>query len=64
MTMITKRPVCGSELGYYEKLVQSYAQHYTFNGEPFTAGDATHIQGGKRKYCSECDTDITKYINN
>ena len=55
-------PHCNGESGYYEKWVQKYSDYFGFSGTHIEGGEFTSAWGGKRKYCSDCDRDITKYI--
>ncbi len=60
--MIMRCPKCKGTMGYYEKIIMSYQQYFTFNGDIDFASENTRIKGGKRKYCAECDRDITIFI--
>jgi len=60
--MITVCPYCGSTDGYYEKIIQRYAQFYTFDNLPDCASEFVPVRGGDRKYCTSCNKDITKAL--
>jgi hypothetical protein len=59
---IDECPFCGSPDGYYDKNIVSYLQYFDFEGNPVLASENNHIKGGKRKYCADCERDITKDI--
>lgn len=59
---IIECPFCKATDGYYEKWCQRYDDHFEFDGTHVCGGDFTSCWGGKRKYCSMCNRDITKYI--
>jgi hypothetical protein len=57
-------PKCHGHAGYYEKWVEVRTYFYTFQGEgEGEADDPSAINGGKRKYCQECNADITKRLS-
>ena len=59
---ISDCPKCKKKYGWYEKRIQWGEQYYEANGEPSHYCD-TNGRGGLRKYCSECNTDITKCVS-
>jgi hypothetical protein len=48
--------------GWYEKRVCKYTQIFEADGKPFDAGDMTRVRGGDRRYCNECNRDITEQV--
>lgn len=56
-----KCPKCGSEGGYYEKQIKYYTQYFYWDGSVSHASDGKNY-GGTRRYCVDCDKDVTKYI--
>lgn len=59
---ITICPFCKGESGYYEKLIVSYAQYYTYTHESDGTSEFQHMRGGENIYCIDCNRDITKKI--
>ncbi len=57
---MNKCPRCGSTL-YYEKHRKTYKQYFNWDGTVSHASDGKNY-GGKRKYCGECDLDVTKHF--
>lgn len=55
-------PYCNDKCGYYENLVMSYTQFYTFDHEPDGSDQTGICRGGKRIYCINCHRDLTKKI--
>ena len=56
-------PKCGNTYGWWEKRCQSYFQYFDEIGKPTHSADGeTMGRGGKRKFCSECNKDITDLI--
>lgn len=54
-------PNCKEMRGWYEKLLQSYHQYYLSDGKASHAVE-NNTQGGHRKYCYECNRDITNCV--
>lgn len=54
-------PKCKKVLGWREKRVIRGDQYFDADGTPSHFVDSTG-RGGVRKYCYECDRDITKCI--
>lgn len=59
--METQCPKCGGVSGYYDRTIQSHEQQYRFDGVPDNC-EVQYIRGGTRKYCSDCDADITGFV--
>ncbi len=59
---MTECPKCKSDEGYYEQMVVSFTQEIDFDGEPIDASEFQRVRGGKRKYCLNCNKDITKHF--
>lgn len=55
-------PRCGHLGGWYEKRVCKYTQIFEADGEAFDATDMTRVRGGDRRYCNECNRDITEQV--
>ena len=55
-------PKCHGVNGYVERVVMSGSDHFDFSGEKVGLGDIKYVQGGKRKYCADCNKDITKFV--
>ena len=55
-------PFCKSTDGYYDKNITAFTQYFNFAHEPIVASEIRHVKGGKRKYCTSCDKDITILI--
>ena len=53
-------PRCGSEDGFYDISIQRFQFNYKWDGESDGATEPDEIRGGKRRYCQECDCDVTK----
>lgn len=54
-------PSCKKIIGWFEKVRTSYRQYYNPNGEGSnTSEGVTH--GGTRKYCFDCNRDITDLV--
>lgn len=54
---------CGKLAGWFEKRIVAYEQFYLPDGEASHASDILLAhRGGVRKYCFECNRDITKLI--
>lgn len=64
MKMIKPCTNCGYQNGWFEKIQHSYEQYYDENGEATHAADSGRAKGrgGRRKYCYECRTDITRLV--
>ena len=58
-------PHCKEAHGWFEKRQHSFEQYYTRLGDPCFAEDSSSSlgRGGIRKYCFECQRDITKCVN-
>ena len=54
-------PKCGESAGFYDLSLHKHQQSYTFAGEADNC-EVTFSRGGKRKFCNECDADITAYV--
>lgn len=54
-------PKCGGSSGYYENKIMHYRQQMTWSNVP-TDFIETNVRGGKLKYCSNCNFNVTKYI--
>lgn len=61
--MLTKCPKCNLDTGYYIKYIVSMKQCYTFKHVPDGFFEELPHRGGTRKYCQECNKDITKHVN-
>ena len=55
-------PRCRGMGGWYEKRVCKYTQIFEADGKPFDAGDMTRVREGDRRYCIECNRDITEQV--
>lgn len=57
-------PGCKEAVGWWEKRVTSWAQYYMANGKVSHASDNldSNGRGGRRKFCYNCNRDITKLI--
>ena len=56
-----KKCSCGRKDGWCEHLVHSGLQYYDENGFVLS-WEGTTTRGGKRKYCMQCDRDITRLV--
>lgn len=54
-------PKCNGESGYYHKYIQSHTHYMDFN-KCSVDSSADFIRGGTRKFCSDCERDITEYV--
>lgn len=52
---------CGNLEGWYEKRITYRDQFFDANGVAFSSEGNGEL-GGKRKYCVQCDADITNKI--
>lgn len=58
-------PTCKAKYGWWEKRQQSYGQYFLPNGVASHATDGHGVgRGGRRKYCYECNRDITACVSN
>jgi len=55
-------PKCGGRHGWYEKLICKYEQHYSADGIADEASTIERVRGGERRYCLNCQKDITDQI--
>jgi hypothetical protein len=64
MTQTKPCPQCKEAHGWWERRQQSYKQYYVANGDPSHASDGEGVgRGGRRKYCYECNRDITDCVS-
>lgn len=57
-------PKCGGATGYFIGVVISYTQSCYWDGDAYASDEnPASARGGKRKYCSDCRKDITKYVD-
>jgi len=61
MKQIKPCPWCGNKSGWFEKHVTSGQQYFYADGQPSHFCDE-YTRGGKRKYCADCNRDITSII--
>jgi hypothetical protein len=54
-------PKCGGNSGYYHVSIQRHVQSNYFTHDPMDC-EIQFVRGGTRKYCSDCDRDITEYV--
>lgn len=63
MRQIKDCPKCKRKAGWWEKRVSYYHQYHTAEGEPDFASDGFRGLGGARKFCYDCNRDITKCVS-
>ena len=44
-------PKCGKKVGWFEKLICKYDQHYGAGGESEGTTDFVRVRGGERRFC-------------
>lgn len=54
-------PKCRGKSGYYHVSIQRHIQSNYFNHKPMNC-DVEFVRGGTKKYCSDCDRDITDFV--
>ena len=64
VTDLTACPVCKSNGGYAERMIMSSEHYFEFDGTANWGSESHHVRGGKRKYCVDCGSDITKHFYN
>lgn len=55
-------PKCGKKIGWFEKLICKYDQHYGPGGESEGTTDFVRVRGGERRFCMGCSFDITSLV--
>ena len=53
---------CAKTDGWFEKRVTAWRQYYDEAGEPTHIAEDRRIRGGVRKFCINCNADITNKI--
>lgn len=54
-------PKCDGQSGYYHLSIHRHVQSNYFSHDPVDC-DVQFMRGGTRKFCSDCDRDITAYV--
>lgn len=54
-------PKCGGNSGYYDLAIHRHVQSNLFNHEPINC-EVEFVRGGTKKYCSDCERDITEFV--
>ncbi|MDU4254568.1 hypothetical protein [Pseudomonas sp.] len=62
LQQVASCPRCNLLSGWYEKRVCKYRQIFDPDGTPFDTSNMERISGGARRYCIECDRDITELV--
>ena len=55
-------PKCGSADGFYHKAIYAHTQFIGFDNKP-TDCHIEFVRGGTKKHCSNCEKDITDFVN-
>lgn len=54
-------PKCGSEFGYFIKVIEARTLHFAWDGQPVGGSEPREIRGGKRIFCQNCRKDVGPY---